>query len=106
MFSNAITIKSNAKVAIIWIACVAPFRIRGFKMNVYSVIATSPDITNAIGIEMYGVTSQTLVATSAMYTPIVANDACAKLGTLVVRYVRVKPILNKAKRLAKIIASE
>jgi hypothetical protein len=72
----------------------------------YSATATIPDITNAIGIAIYGVVSQTLVATSAMYTPIVAKEACAKFGTLVVRYVSVRPILRRAKRLAKIIASE
>jgi hypothetical protein len=41
-----------------------------------------------------------------MYIPIVAKEACAKFGTLVVRYVSVRPILRSAKRLAKIIASE
>jgi hypothetical protein len=45
-------------------------------------------------------------ATNATYTPIVAKDAWAKLGTLVVMYVSVRPILSNAKRLAKIIASE
>jgi len=75
-------------------------------MKVYSATAIIPDNTNAIGIAMYGVVSQTLVATNAMYTPIVAKDACAKFGTLVVRYVSVRPMLRRAKRLAKIIASE
>ncbi len=103
---RAITTKSNARVATIWIACDEPFRINGFKMKVYSATATIPDITNAIGIATYGVVSQTLVAINATYTPIVAKDACAKFGTLVVRYVSVKPILRRAKRLAKIIASE
>jgi hypothetical protein len=73
---------------------------------VYNATATNPDITNAIGIAVYGDSSQTLVATSAMYTPIVAKEACAKFGTLVVIYVRVRPILRRVKRLAKIIASE
>ena len=41
-----------------------------------------------------------------MYTPIVANEAWAKLGTRVVRYVRVRPRESKARRLAKIIASK
>jgi hypothetical protein len=81
-------------------------RINGFKIKVYKATATIPEITNAIGIAMYGVLSQTLDTTNAMYTPIVANDACAKFGTLVVRYVSVSPILSSAKRLAKIIASE
>jgi hypothetical protein len=75
-------------------------------MKVYSATATAPDITKAIGIATYGVSSQTLVTTNAMYTPIVAKEACAKFGTLVVIYVSVRPILRRAKRLAKIIASE
>jgi len=75
-------------------------------MKVYSATATIPDITNAIGIAMYGLVSQTLVAINAMYIPIVAKEAWAKFGTLVVRYVSVRPILRRAKRLAKIIASE
>jgi hypothetical protein len=73
---------------------------------VYSATATIPDITNAIGIATYGLVSQTLDAINAMYIPIVAKEACAKFGTLVVRYVSVRPILRRAKRLAKIIASE
>jgi hypothetical protein len=73
---------------------------------VYRDTATSPEITNAIGIAVYGLTSHTLVAINAMYTPIVAKDACAKFGTLVVIYVSVRPILRRPKRLAKIIASE
>ncbi len=75
-------------------------------MKVYSATATAPDITNAIGIAMYGDESQTRVVTNAMYMPIVAKEAWAKLGTLVVIYVSVRPILRRAKRLAKIIASE
>ena len=54
---------------------------------------------------MYGTESQTLVAINAMYTPIVAKDACAKFGTRVVRYVSVRPMLRSPKRLEKIIAS-
>jgi len=75
-------------------------------MKVYSARATNPDITNAIGIAMYGVASQTRDAINAMYTPIVAKEACAKFGTLVVIYVSVRPMLRRANRLAKIIASE
>ena len=75
-------------------------------MNVYRATATIPDTTNAIGIAMYGLVSQTFVAINAMYIPIVAKEACAKFGTLVVRYVSVRPILRRAKRLAKITASE
>jgi len=41
-----------------------------------------------------------------MYTPIVAKEAWAKFGTRVVRYVKESPIERRAKRLAKIIASE
>jgi hypothetical protein len=73
---------------------------------VYRATATTPDITKDIGIATYGDMPQTCVTISATYTPIVAKEACAKLGTLVVMYVNVKPILRRAKRLAKIIASE
>ena len=66
MFSRAITTKSNAKVAIIRIAWDEPFLISGFKIKWYRDNATNPDITKAIGIAMYGVTSQTLVAINAM----------------------------------------
>ena len=41
-------------------------------------------ISNDIGIEMYGLTSTTLVIISAMYAPTIATEACAKFGTLVV----------------------
>lgn len=75
-------------------------------MNVYSNTATIPEITNAIGTATYGDSPQTCVTINAIYTPIVANDACAKLGTLVVMYVSVRPMLSSVKRLAKIIASE
>ena len=38
-------------------------------------VAGSPEIANAIGMARYGVLSQTLDAISAVYTPMVANDA-------------------------------
>ena len=102
----AMTIRSNASVEIMRMAWVAFFLMSGFRMNVYRDTAAAPDSRNDTGIARYGVVSHTWMAESDTYTPMVANDACAKLGTRVVRYVSVRPRLSSASRLAKMTASE
>ena len=102
----AIMIRSNASVEIMSMAWVAFFLMSGFRMNVYRDTAAAPESRNATGIARYGVVSHTWIAESDTYTPMVANDACAKLGTRVVRYVSVSPRLSSARRLANMTASE
>ena len=75
-------------------------------MKTYKVMATSPDNRKAMGTAIYGLVSHTRTAISVMYTPSVANDAWAKFGTFVVRYVSVRPKLSSTSRLAKTAASK